>query len=104
MHSLFQNYPNPFNPATQISYTQATSGFVTLKVFDVLGQEIRLWVKTHQEATTYTLSCGARRLASGIYFYQLNAGNDFTPIIEDHHTSAEFFIIYFLDGPFINTL
>jgi endo-1,4-beta-xylanase len=79
-YSLFQNYPNPFNPTTQISYALAKSGFVTLKVFDVLGQEIRLLVNTHQEANTYTLSFDARRLASGIYFYQLKAGNDFIDI------------------------
>ena len=77
---LEQNYPNPFNPTTQISYALPKLGFVTLNVFDVLGRNVQALVNTRQEAGKYTLSFNAGILASGIYIYQLKAGNDFTAI------------------------
>jgi hypothetical protein len=77
---LEQNYPNPFNPTTQISYALPKLGFVTLNVFDVLGRNVQALVNTRQEAGKYTLSFNAGILASGIYIYQLKAGNDLTAI------------------------
>ena len=70
---LYQNYPNPFNPITNISYTLRKSGFVTLKIFDVLGKEIRTLVSEEKSRGKYTLQFNASNLSSGIYFYQLIA-------------------------------
>ncbi len=72
---LFQNYPNPFNPTTAISYQVPNSGFVTLKVYDVLGREVRMLVNEEKTAGTYTANFSAGNLASGLYFYTLRAGN-----------------------------
>ena len=69
---LFQNYPNPFNPSTTISYTIPKNGIVTLKVFDVLGNEIRHLIGGEQEAGTYQVKFNAEGLSSGMYFYILN--------------------------------
>ena len=87
---LYQNYPNPFNPSTTITYTIATPpnptpyqgegrvGFVTLKVYDVLGREIATLVNEEQQAGIhhYTFSILHSSLSSGIYFYQLKAGSN----------------------------
>ena len=70
---LYQNYPNPFNPITNISYTLRKSGFVILKLFDVLGKEIRTLVSEEKSRGNYTLQFNASNLSSGIYFYQLIA-------------------------------
>ncbi|MBK9098698.1 MAG: T9SS type A sorting domain-containing protein [bacterium] len=75
---LFQNFPNPFNPRTVISYQIPVSSDVTLKVFDVLGNEIATLVDEYKPAGKYEVefnSSGILDLASGIYFYQLKAGN-----------------------------
>ena len=69
------NYPNPFNPSTIISYQLPANELVTIKVFDVLGREVRTLVNDYKTQGTYTVSFDASRLASGIYFYQLRAGN-----------------------------
>jgi carboxyl-terminal processing protease len=74
---LFQNYPNPFNPATRISYSLAKSGFVRLKIYNILGQEIQTLVNKFQKAGNYNIIFDAKNLASGVYFYQLKVGNDF---------------------------
>ena len=75
---LEQNYPNPFNPSTLISYQLPVSGYVTLKVFDVLGNEVATLVDEYKPAAAYEVnfntSSGIRNLVSGIYFYQLRAG------------------------------
>ena len=79
--SLSQNYPNPFNPSTKIKYSipsvtlrQAQSDIlVTLKVFDVLGNEIETLVNEEKQAGTYEVSWYAEQLPSGVYFYQLKA-------------------------------
>ena len=73
--SLGQNYPNPFNPETKISWQLAASSFVTLKVFDVLGNEVATLVNEEQPAGTYQIEFNSknRELSSGIYFYQLRA-------------------------------
>jgi hypothetical protein len=73
--SLKQNYPNPFNPNTLISYAIPTNEFVTLKVYDKLGREIRTLVSEMKSAGTHHVNFLADDLASGIYFYKIQAGN-----------------------------
>ncbi len=73
--TLNQNYPNPFNPTTTIRYSVPKSQFVTLKVFDVLGREIRTLVNENKNVGNYEVSFDASALTSGIYFYQLKSGN-----------------------------
>jgi hypothetical protein len=70
---LMQNYPNPFNPSTQIKYALPMRSKVVLKIFDVLGQEVKTLLEDGQEAGTYTVSFDARDLASGVYLYRLHA-------------------------------
>jgi len=76
-YSLAQNYPNPFNPTTVISYGLQVPGRVTLKLFDLLGNEIAVLVDEEQSAGTheYKLSTKNYKLSSGVYFYQLRAGS-----------------------------
>ena len=75
---LSQNYPNPFNPSTIISYQLPVSGKVTLKVFDVLGSEVETLVNEYRSAGSYEIefnpASSIKNPASGIYFYQLKAG------------------------------
>lgn len=72
---LFQNYPNPFNPVTKIRYSIPELSFVTVKVFDVLGNELGILVNKEQSAGTYEIGFAGNSLTSGIYFYTLTAGN-----------------------------
>lgn len=72
---LEQNYPNPFNPSTDINYTIAKAGYVTLKVFNMLGQEVATLVNGFQNANTYKIHFNASALPSGVYLYELNSGN-----------------------------
>jgi hypothetical protein len=73
--SLKQNYPNPFNPVTNIVYTLPSTQKVLLKIYDVLGREIKILVNEEQSAGTHNISFDARNLSSGIYFYRLEAGS-----------------------------
>lgn len=73
--SLYQNYPNPFNPSTVIKYNIPTAGYVTLKVYDVLGREIRSLVNERQPPGTYSAIFDASALPSGVYFYRLTSGS-----------------------------
>ena len=73
--SLSQNYPNPFNPGTKIFYTVAVKQLVSLKVYDLLGREITTLVNEEKPAGEYEVEFDAGSLSSGIYFYQLKAGN-----------------------------
>ena len=73
--SLSQNYPNPFNPSTKIQYSIPQSSSVTLKVFDILGNEIETLVNEAIPMGTYEITWYAGNLPSGIYFYKLQAGN-----------------------------
>jgi hypothetical protein len=72
---LEQNYPNPFNPSTVISYQLPVSSDVTLKVYDILGNEIATLVDEHKPAGRYEVDFNASSLSSGVYFYQLKANN-----------------------------
>ena len=71
---LYQNYPNPFNPTTQIKFTISEVRFTTLKVYDVLGNEIGTLVNEEKPAGNYEINFNATSLPSGVYFYQLKAG------------------------------
>ena len=73
IYSLLQNYPNPFNPATRISYTLPTQSYVTLKIFDVLGREVQTLVDGIQQPGHDEKIVNASTLASGLYFYRLDA-------------------------------
>lgn len=70
-YSLEQNYPNPFNPVTQIKYSLREKGFVSLKVFDILGNEVITVVNETQQKGHYKVIIDGSRLVSGIYFYTL---------------------------------
>ncbi len=71
--NLSQNYPNPFNPTTQIKFSVAEPGLVTLKVYDVLGQEVASLVNENLVNGNYSATFDASKLASGTYIYQLTA-------------------------------
>lgn len=72
---LEQNYPNPFNPSTTISYQIPQNGFVTLKVYDVIGREIAELVNQEKSAGRYEVNFNASKLASGMYIYKLTGNN-----------------------------
>ncbi|NUN10963.1 MAG: T9SS type A sorting domain-containing protein, partial [Ignavibacteriaceae bacterium] len=72
--NLLQNYPNPFNPSTQIVYQIPKESEVTLKVYDLLGREVATLVNEKREAGEYTVTFEGKKLASGIYLYELRAG------------------------------
>ncbi|MHB8581012.1 MAG: T9SS type A sorting domain-containing protein [Ignavibacteriaceae bacterium] len=74
-YSLSQNYPNPFNPTTIISYSVPKAGLVTIKVYDILGREITQLVNEHKDMGTYNIEFNAIRLATGVYFYRMQAGS-----------------------------
>ena len=73
-YSLNQNYPNPFNPSTTIKFQIPNSEFTTLKVYNVLGQEVATLVSNKLNPGNYTYTFDGKNLASGIYYYQLVAG------------------------------
>jgi len=72
---LYQNFPNPFNPSTKIGYSIQKGGFVTVKVYDVLGNEVATIVSEEKPAGEYEVDFNGTRLTSGVYFYQLKAGS-----------------------------
>jgi chitodextrinase len=73
-YSLSQNYPNPFNPSTIIKYQILKAGSVTLKIYDVLGKEIKTLVNEEKAAGSYSVNFNASLLANGVYFYQIKSG------------------------------
>ena len=75
---LEQNYPNPFNPSTTIKWQQPETGFVTLKIYDVLGREITTLVDEELSAGIHQTIFDASSLSSGVYFYQIKAGEPST--------------------------
>jgi hypothetical protein len=74
-YNLLQNYPNPFNPNTTIQYDIPQTELVRLEIYDVLGQKVAILVNERQNAGIYKIDFIADHLASGIYFYRLQAGN-----------------------------
>lgn len=74
--SLSQNYPNPFNPSTTIGFSIPTNGFVNLKVFNTLGQEVQSLVSSQLSAGTYNAEFNGSRLTSGVYYYRLDYVNN----------------------------
>jgi hypothetical protein len=74
-YSLSQNYPNPFNPSTAISYSLPISGHITLKVFNILGNEVTTLVNEDKAAGKYNIKFEASNLPSGIYFYKIQTGS-----------------------------
>jgi hypothetical protein len=79
--SLCQNYPNPFNPATTISFSIPSRLFVSLKVLDALGREVTVLFSEELSAGTYSQQWSTTGLASGVYFYRLQAGS-FTEVMK----------------------
>jgi hypothetical protein len=73
-YRLLQNYPNPFNPTTTINYEMLTAGKVKLVVYDLLGSEVKVLVDEEKSAGRYEVTFDGSKLSSGIYFYQLKAG------------------------------
>jgi hypothetical protein len=73
--SLEQNYPNPFNAITQIRYRVASSTFVSLILYDILGREVMTLVNKYEDGGIKTVPCNATHLPSGIYLYRIRAGN-----------------------------
>ncbi|MCL6495470.1 MAG: T9SS type A sorting domain-containing protein [Ignavibacterium sp.] len=77
---LYQNYPNPFNPSTTISWQSPVGSRQTIKIFDILGREVATLVDEYKEAGFYKIEFNSAQvsrteLASGVYFYRLQAGN-----------------------------
>jgi len=70
---LFQNYPNPFNSSTVISYSLPFDGFVTLKIYDILGKKIETLLSEFMQRGNYQFTFNSNNLPSGIYFYRLQA-------------------------------
>ncbi len=72
---LKQNYPNPFNPNTVIHWQMPVGGFVSLKVYDVLGREVSTLVNQYQTAGDHSVNFNAKGFASGLYFYKIESGS-----------------------------
>ncbi len=74
-YDLSQNYPNPFNPSTTIRYAIPKDGMVTLKIYDILGSEVKTLVNNYQAKGRYEVTFDASRLASGLYIYEISSGD-----------------------------
>ena len=74
---LYQNYPNPFNPSTTINYKLPEAGYVSIKIFNTLGKEIKELVNGQQSAGEHSVNFSGEGLASGVYFYTVRAGENY---------------------------
>jgi hypothetical protein len=70
-YSLSQNYPNPFNPTTKINFNVAKNGFVSMKVYNILGKEVANLVNGNYNTGSYSVDFNASKLSSGVYFYSI---------------------------------
>jgi len=73
--SLWQNYPNPYNPSTTIEFALPTPGYVTLSIFNTLGEQVATLVSENLTAGSHKYEWDASELTSGIYFYRMKSGN-----------------------------
>ena len=73
--ALYQNYPNPFNPSTLIKYEVPENSFVSIRVYDLLGEELATLVNEEKSAGSYDVNFDAGQLSSGFYIYTIKAGN-----------------------------
>jgi tetratricopeptide (TPR) repeat protein len=76
-YSLSANYPNPFNPSTKIDFELFKEGYITLKVYDILGNEVNTLVDEHKKPGSYSIHFNASNLPSGVYYYKMDV-NGFT--------------------------
>jgi hypothetical protein len=74
-YHLDQNYPNPFNPSTRISFALPENGYVILKIYNSLGQEITTLINKELTAGMHNIEWNAANLPSGIYYYRIQSGN-----------------------------
>jgi hypothetical protein len=74
-YNLEQNFPNPFNPSTTIRYSLPEDSYVTLRIYNLLGEEVSTLINTQQKAGRYEINFDASQLASGVYIYRLEAAN-----------------------------
>ena len=72
---LYQNYPNPFNPATTIKYQIPEDGFVTIKIYDILGNEVKTRINEQKSKGSYSLILDSSDLVSGVYIYRIQVNN-----------------------------
>ena len=73
-YALYQNYPNPFNPSTDIRFDLRQTGHVTMAIYNVLGQQVATLIDRKFEAGNHTVTFNGSSLASGVYFYRIEAG------------------------------
>jgi Secretion system C-terminal sorting domain len=73
-YKLEQNYPNPFNPSTMIDYSIKNDGMVTIKIYDILGREVKTLIDEYKPAGNYKVNFDASSLTSGVYLYKLISG------------------------------
>jgi len=73
-YNLEQNYPNPFNPSTIVAYSIKNDGMVTIKIYDILGREVRTLINENKPAGNYTVEFDASALSSGVYLYKIKSG------------------------------
>jgi hypothetical protein len=86
VYNLSQNYPNPFNPSTIINYQIPVEGFITLKVYDILGNEVKTLVNEQKAIGSYNIHFDASDLASGMYIYQISVNN---PVGSSGYTASK---------------
>jgi len=72
---LYQNFPNPFNPITKINFSIPNSGIIQIKIYDILGKEIKTILNEFTQAGNYEVEFDGSNLPSGVYFYRLKANN-----------------------------